>query len=74
VTRPLLTPEDRRLTVRERILLFCVASGTDWQHAGVTPEVIITMTVRDMIDRDMAGRLTLTEQGRAALRRLLPGL
>jgi hypothetical protein len=32
------------------------------------------MTVRDMINRDMAGRLTLTEQGRAALRRLLPGL
>ena len=23
------------LTVRERILLFCVASGTDWQRAGV---------------------------------------
>jgi hypothetical protein len=24
------------LTVRERVLLYCAASGTDWQHAGVT--------------------------------------
>jgi hypothetical protein len=22
--------------VRERMLLFCIANGTDWQHAGVT--------------------------------------
>jgi len=24
------------LTVRERVLLFCAASGTDWAHAGIT--------------------------------------
>jgi hypothetical protein len=24
------------LAVRERVLLFCLASGTDWQRAGVT--------------------------------------
>jgi hypothetical protein len=27
------------LTVPERVLLFCVASGTDWQKAGVTGEL-----------------------------------
>jgi hypothetical protein len=26
------------LSVPERILLFCIASGTDWQRAGVTGE------------------------------------
>jgi hypothetical protein len=24
------------LSIPERILLFCVASGTDWEHAGIT--------------------------------------
>jgi hypothetical protein len=23
------------LTVRERVLLFCAASNTDWEHAGI---------------------------------------
>jgi hypothetical protein len=26
----------RALTVRERVLLFCVGSDTDWQRAGLT--------------------------------------
>jgi hypothetical protein len=26
------------LGVRERVLLFCVGDGTDWQRAGVTGE------------------------------------
>jgi hypothetical protein len=35
-----LVPSDTKLlTVREHILLFCVASGTDWQRAGVTSRV-----------------------------------
>jgi hypothetical protein len=37
---PLTTPADaaNALTVRERVLLFCAASGTDWGHAGITDE------------------------------------
>ena len=65
---------DQSLTVRERMLLFCVASDTDWQHAGITPEVVTTMVIRGMIERDTSGRLSLTDDGRAALHRLLPGL
>jgi hypothetical protein len=47
---------DQSLTVRERLLLFCVASATDWQHAGVAPEVVTTMVVRGLIERDATSR------------------
>jgi hypothetical protein len=38
--------------VRERVLLYCAASGTDWQHAGVTGDQVITMVVKGL---DLAG-------------------
>jgi hypothetical protein len=53
------------LTVPERVLLFCVASGTDWQKAGVTGATITAMVVKGLIDRDAAGRIALTKQGRS---------
>jgi hypothetical protein len=59
------------LTVPERVLLFCVASGTDWQRAGVTGETVTLVVVKGLVDRDAAGALALTEQGRAALDALL---
>jgi hypothetical protein len=59
------------LTVPERVLLFCVASGTDWQRASVTGETVTLMVVKGLVERDASGRLTLTEQGRAALDALL---
>jgi hypothetical protein len=34
------------LTVPERVLLFCVASSTSWQKAGVTGETLTTMGKR----------------------------
>jgi hypothetical protein len=49
-----------------------VASGTDWQNADVTPEVVTTIVVRGLIERDAGGKLSLTDHGRASLRRLLP--
>src|SRR5215467_2823769 len=61
------------LGARERVLLFCVASGTDWQRAGVTGETVTAMVVRGLVVRDAQGRLALTDAGRAALRALLPG-
>jgi hypothetical protein len=59
------------LSVPERMLLFCIASDTDWQKAAITGATITAMVVNGLIDRDAAGRLTLTEHGRAALSSLL---
>jgi hypothetical protein len=59
------------LTVPERVLLFCVASSTSWQKAGVTGETLTTIGEKGLIQRDAAGRLSLTAKGRAALRALL---
>jgi hypothetical protein len=41
----LMTPAQTAelLSVRERVLLFCVASGTDWQKAGITGETVTVM-------------------------------
>jgi hypothetical protein len=54
------------LTVPERVLLFCIASATDWQKAGVTHATARQMLVRGLIDRQAAGSFTLTDQGRGA--------
>jgi hypothetical protein len=62
------------LGVRQRMLLFCVASGTDWRRAGVTGVTATSMVVRGFIARDGRGHLVLTDDGREALRALLPGL
>jgi hypothetical protein len=59
------------LSVPERVLLFCVASGTEWAQAGVTGATATAMLVRGLVERDAAGRLELTPQGRAALDALL---
>jgi hypothetical protein len=39
------------LSIPERVLLFCVASDTDWEHAGIT-----STTVTAMIDERRARR------------------
>jgi len=58
----------------ERMLLFCVASGTDWQRAGITGETVTALVVKGLIERNSGGRLSLTEGGRETLRTLLPQL
>jgi hypothetical protein len=71
----------KELGVQERVLLFCLASGTDWKRAGVTFKTVAfqcfgqpswaRVTVKIMPD----GRLALTWwAGRAALRALLRDL
>jgi len=72
VKRP--TPDIATLGVRERVLLFCIASGTDWQRAGLTGETVTALVVKGLLVRDGAGRLALTDDGRAALRALLSEL
>jgi hypothetical protein len=64
----------RVLSVRERMLLFCAASDTDWLHAGVPAEIVITTMFKGLICTDVAGALALTDRGRAVLRAILPEL
>ena len=59
------------LSIPARLLLFCVASRTEWERAGITRATITTMVVRGLIERDVAGGLTITKQGRAVLAALL---
>jgi hypothetical protein len=64
------TPETigAELSVPERMLLFCLASGTDWAKAGVTHATAQHMLVKNLVERDQAAnRFMLTEQGRAVL-------
>jgi len=45
VKRPAPQAAASDLVVKERVLLFCVASGTDWQRAGVTGETVTALVV-----------------------------
>jgi hypothetical protein len=38
-------PDIEALGVQERILLFCLASGTDWKQAGVTFKTAVDILV-----------------------------
>jgi hypothetical protein len=58
------------LALPERLLLFCVASKTEWKEVG-TNSTVITMMIKELIGRVPAGGLYLTEKGRAVLEALL---
>jgi hypothetical protein len=60
------------LGVPQRVLLFCIASGSDRFKAGVNDAVVTSVVVKNLVDRDAGGALTLTDSGRAVLRALLP--
>jgi hypothetical protein len=59
------------LSTAERVLLFCVASGTEWAKAGITAATVTAMIVRGLIQRDPIGQLSLTKEGRTTLDTLL---
>jgi hypothetical protein len=61
------------LSVPERVLLFCVASKTDWDRAGIRGAAITFTIFRGLIQRDPLGQLSLTEQGRATFQALIGG-
>ena len=42
------------LSVLERVLLFCLAPGTDWVKAGVTHSTAQHLIVRNLVQRDHA--------------------
>jgi hypothetical protein len=62
------------LSVRERVLLFCIASATDWLLARITEETVIALLLKGLLQRDATGRLSLTCRGREVLRTMLPDL
>jgi hypothetical protein len=62
------------LSVRERVLLFCIASDTDWLLARITAETATALLLKGLLQRDTTGRLSLTDRGRAVLRAMLPDL
>ena len=55
-----------RLATRERVLLLCVASSTDWQRAGVANETVTSTIVKGLLVRGAVGQLELTDRGRIA--------
>jgi hypothetical protein len=60
------------LRPQERIMLFCLASGTDWHMAGVTYAMTHHLLVKNLIDRDHPGaRFKLTPLGHEVLAALL---
>ena len=59
------------LSVPERVLLFCVASETDWKRAGITDALPTSMIIKGLIAREPTGGLYLTKEGRAVLAALL---
>jgi hypothetical protein len=61
------------LSVSERVLLFCVASKTDWDRAGIRGAAVTSTILRGLIQRDPLGRLSLTKQGRATFLELVGG-
>ena len=70
------TPDIKALGVQERVLLFCLDSGTDWKQAGVTLKTVAGMVGTAFFTPNglvtYRGRaLALTDAGRAALRALL---
>jgi hypothetical protein len=69
--RPVKAGAPSALSIQERILLFCVASGTDWEHAGITGPLVTSMVIKGLIAREPTGGLYLTKEGRAALRTLV---
>jgi hypothetical protein len=62
------------LTVRERLVLFCVESGTDWQQVSGGGETVTAMIENGLITGGVGGALTLSGRGRAVLRAMLPEL
>jgi hypothetical protein len=59
------------LSMSERILLFCVGSETSWERTGVTRVTVTSLMITGLIQRDPAGTLRLTKQGRASLLAML---
>jgi hypothetical protein len=63
----------KALGVKERVLLFCLGSRTDWRRAGVTLKTVAGLVVSGLVT-PTGGHFVLTNEGRAMLRALLRDL
>jgi hypothetical protein len=62
------------LSVPERTLLLCIASGVDWEDTPSVTSVTVAISVlKGLVERDADGRLTLSGEGRAAVAVLFKG-
>jgi hypothetical protein len=61
------------LSMTERMLLFCIGSQTSWERTAVTRATITSLVITGLIQRDPAGTLRLTKEGRASLLTMLGG-
>jgi hypothetical protein len=59
------------LSAAERVLLFCIASGTDWGNVGVPAKAVTMTMLKGLVERPSTGHLSLTKQGRDVLAALL---
>jgi hypothetical protein len=51
------------LSVPERVLLFCLASGTNWLKARVPTITVQHLVVRNLVDRDGAPKVGVDRTG-----------
>ena len=62
------------LSVSGRTLLLCIASGVDWEDApNVTSVTVAISVLKGLVEREADGRLTLSDEGRAAVGALFKG-
>jgi hypothetical protein len=62
-----------QLHAPERVLLFCLVSGTEWAQAGVTGATVAMTLVRGLAERDATGGLQMTPKGREVFKVLIGG-
>jgi hypothetical protein len=62
-----------QLHAPERVLLFCLVSGTEWAQAGVTGATVTMMLVRGLVERESNGGLKMTPKGREVFKVLIGG-
>ena len=67
---PTKAPGLDKLSMPERILLFCIASGTAPPKTRITQRTIEGLTIKGLIKRE-PDRLALTQLGRATMNALM---
>jgi hypothetical protein len=73
-TQPTPAALAAKLSVPQRVLLFCVASDTDWRKAKITSPTVQLSIIQKLIERDeRTSRLKLADRGRAVFAALLGG-
>jgi hypothetical protein len=51
------------LGLAEKLLMFSIASRTEWERAGITSTTVIAMMVKELIEHDAGGELASPNKG-----------